>query len=93
MKRPEAARALSIADADVLSVEETEHGTRVACRDGSTRLIAHDGGLYAIGEHPATRSWRQFEPPAAPARAQRKTPPATPRPAKARTRKAPKKKS
>lgn len=91
MNRYEAARALSIADADVLSLRETEHGVEVACRDGSVRLIAPDG-MYALSDHPATRSWRRFEPapvrtPKPPARARAAKKP----PAKAQTRKTPKK--
>jgi hypothetical protein len=59
MDRYEAARALGVADADVVEVAETENGTEVEVRDGGRRLI-RDDGVYALGDHPATRSLRRW---------------------------------
>lgn len=59
MDRYEAARALGVADADVLDVVDTERGTEVEVRDGGRRLI-RDDGVYALGDHPATRSLRRW---------------------------------
>ena len=64
MDRYEAARALGVADADVLEVTDAEHGTEVEVRDGGRRLIREDG-VYALGDHPATanlRRWPDTEP-------------------------------
>lgn len=61
MDKHEAAQALGVAYADVVSVEDTEHGTRVVVRDGGTRLI-RDDGHFAVDEHPATAHLRRFEP-------------------------------
>jgi hypothetical protein len=69
MDRFEAGRMLGLADADVLGVQETEHGTKVAVRDGGDRLITA-GGVFALTDHPATsglRRWRQAEPEVQPA--------------------------
>jgi hypothetical protein len=66
MDRHEAGRALGLADADVLGVEETEGGTVVRVLDGSDRLVADDG-VFALTDHPATAQLRRWhdEPEAA----------------------------
>lgn len=58
MDRFEAARRLGLADADVLSVEPHEGGTKVLTRDGGDRLITGDGVL-ALTDHPATAQLRR----------------------------------
>lgn len=58
MDKHEAGRALGLADADVLSVEETEDGARVTVRDGGDRLITDDG-VFALSDHPATAQLRR----------------------------------
>lgn len=63
MDRYEAARALQVADADVLELVETEHGTEVLVRDGGRRLLA-GGRVFALDDHPANRSRPRFVPPA-----------------------------
>lgn len=60
MDRYEAARALGLADADVLAVEETEDGTKVTTRDGGDRLITDDG-VFALSDHPATAQLRRHD--------------------------------
>jgi hypothetical protein len=62
--RYEAARALGLADADVLAVEETEDGTKVTTRDGGDRLIKDDG-VFALSDHPATAQLRRHDADAA----------------------------
>lgn len=61
MDRFEAARVLGLADADVLGVEDTAHGTAVTVRDGGDRLIAEDG-VFALTGHPSTAQLRRHEP-------------------------------
>ena len=65
MDRFEIARALSIAPADVQEFEDTDYGVAVDVRDGGCRLIDRDGGVWALDDHPANRSRRRWEPPAA----------------------------
>ena len=60
MDRYEAARALGVADADVVFVENVEAGVLVGLRDGGTRLIREDGH-FAVDDHPATAHLRRFE--------------------------------
>lgn len=61
MDKHEAGRVLGLADADVLSVEETEDGTKVTTRDGGDRLI-RDDGVWAMTGHPATAQLRRIVP-------------------------------
>lgn len=58
MDRYEAARKLGLADADVLSVEPVESGTKVTVRDGGDRLVT-DEGVFALSDHPATAQLRR----------------------------------
>lgn len=60
MDRFEAGRALGLADADIVGVEETEDGTAVATRDGGDRLITADG-VFALSDHPATKQLRRWK--------------------------------
>lgn len=60
MDKYQAARALGLADADVLAVEETGDGTKVVTRDGGDRLITDDG-VFALSDHPATAQLRRHE--------------------------------
>lgn len=60
MDKHEAGRVLGLADADVLSVEQTEDGARVTVRDGGDRLITDDG-VFALSDHPATAQLRRHE--------------------------------
>lgn len=60
MDKYEAARALGVADADVVFVEGTEAGALVGLRDGGTRLV-RDDGHFAVDDHPATAHLRRFE--------------------------------
>lgn len=61
MTRDEIARAMSVATADVTSVEETGHGTVVVLSDGGRRLL-RDDGVYGLDDHPATAQLRRFVP-------------------------------
>lgn len=90
MDRYEAARELRVADADVLGVEDSEHGTVVEMRDGGRLLIAQTG-VFSLSDHAGWRTLRRWEPPAAeaeqePAEAEEKP---APKPKTPRTRKAP----
>jgi len=63
MDKYEAARALGVADADVVFVEDVEAGVLVGLRDGGTRLI-RDDGHFAVDDHPATAHLRRYQAPA-----------------------------
>lgn len=62
MDRFEAARALGLADADVVEVVDGEHGTEVQVRDGGRRLIREDG-VYALDDHLTSAHLRRWEAP------------------------------
>lgn len=63
MDKHEAARALGVAYADVVWVEDTDAGVLVGLRDGATRLVREDGH-FAVDDHPATVHLRRYEAPA-----------------------------
>jgi hypothetical protein len=63
MERGDVARLLSVADADVESFEENEHGLFVTVRDGGRRVVTKDG-LFACDGHPANAQLRRWVEPA-----------------------------
>lgn len=73
MNRYEAARALGVAAADVLDVDQVDDGVAVTVRDGGRRLIRPDG-VYALDDHPTTRGLRPWARPAAAAAAAKDAP-------------------
>lgn len=60
MDRFEAARALGLADTEVLSAETTPDGTAVRIKDGGHRLINEDG-VFALTDHPSTKQFRRWQ--------------------------------
>ncbi|MCW2859107.1 MAG: hypothetical protein JWP48_815 [Actinoallomurus sp.] len=86
MDRFEAARALGLADADVVEVLEGEHGTEVAVRDGGRRLIREDG-VYALDGDPTSAHLRRWvEPQEAAPEPEKKPEPAKKAPARSRAK-------
>lgn len=62
MDRNEAAQALGLATADVVDVEDVEHGTEVEVRGAGRRLITGDG-VYRLDDHPGSAHLRTWEAP------------------------------